>query len=103
MKKQQTVDIRFTEFKSAKEKTDEYLSRLNALSEEALASHCASLKGIWDSAEASAFYGKEVRIHGVFKDALASMQEVIDGISDEASLLYQIECFNRNIGLFRNY
>ena len=103
MKKQQTVDIRFTEFKSAKEKTEEYLTRLTAISDDALNAHSGSLKGIWESEEASEFYGKEVRVHGIFEDALASMREVIEGIDDEATLLYQIECFNRNIGLFRSY
>ena len=103
MKMQQTVDIRFREFRTAKEKTEEYLSGLSEISEKALADHSEGLGRVWECTEASEFYGKEVRIHGVFRDALSSMQEVIDGINDEATLLYQIECFNRNIGLFRNY
>ncbi|MCR5502629.1 MAG: hypothetical protein K6F53_06450 [Lachnospiraceae bacterium] len=97
------IDIRFSEFKTARDKASEHLEELHKISEGVLPAHADRSRLVWECEEADAFFGKERLLTEKMGGILKEIDSVMNRIDEEASLLYRAESFNREIGLGRSY
>lgn len=96
-----SIDVHFTQFKSASDKLRDLSGQLESVSTEGIDNYVTGLRPVWDEDGTDIFVRRLEMIGSELRKEANAMTKVVDDIEKEALMVFDAEMFSRGLAFSR--